>query len=358
MKGRSFKFFLPLFISLFTLVLAAFVTSSRVYADTDEWYDNENGYGSIRVCKIILDEAGNVVDGSNRPGTTFSISGITPVQTSGEPADGQFGTANFTSPLSLSESFLGGGNDAQCTTFSGLGIGSYYYGQESINPPSGWATPKYNDQFTVSVNSIADFFNYDGNLFDGDSSNDEARNKNADGHIVLTSERPDRTLVILNQLVSTPPTGGGGPSVGGGGGGPVCPTDRPQQVDQVWFSNIQPNEVTVHWANKGDAWGFQIAYGPSQNNLIWGVEVNDPNATQYTLKDLPGGDIWVSVIAKSSKECGGPSSPVVRASVVGPQVLGATGVETQALMYLAGFGLISTGLWQAQRGLKKGSKKA
>lgn len=339
MKGR-FKFFLPILVG----VLAPLLFASYHVAFA-------NGYGSITICKIIVDQNNNIVDGSQFPGTQFSISGIDPAVTSEAPPTGVIGTASFTTPLSFTNSIFGNGNDAQCQTFSGLEIGSYYYGQESVNPLSGWATPRYNDQFTVSVNSIADFFNYDGNLFDGDSSNDESRNKNVDGHIVLTSERPDRTLIILNQLVPTPPTGGGGPSVGGGGGGPVCPTDRPQQVDQVWFSNIQPNEVTLHWANKGDAAGFHIAYGPSQNNLIWGVEVNDPNAAQYTLKDLPGGDLWVSVIAKSSKECGGPTSAVVK--VGGPGVLGAVGVAQSTLLFLVGFGLIALGLWQTQFALAK-----
>lgn len=347
MKGRYFKFFLPIIMGIFLL---SFAVPSTVKADDSEEQTEDGEYGSITVCKIIIDQDDNIVNGSQLPGTQFSISGIDPAVTSEAPPTGVIGTASFTTPLSFTTSILGGGNDAQCQTFGDLELGSYYYGAESINLPTGWATPKYNDQFTVAVNSIADFFNYDGNLFDGDSSNDEARNKNADGHIVLTSERPDRTLIILNQLVSTPPTGGGGPSVGGGGGGPTCPTDRPQPVDQVWFSDIGPNEVTVHWANKGDAAGFQIAYGPSQNNLIWGVEVNDPNATQFTIHDLPGGDLWVSVIAKSSKECGGPSSPVVKAQV-GPQVLGAAGIANSAILFSAGFGLIALGLWQTQRRL-------
>lgn len=151
-----------------------------------------------------------------------------------------------------------------------------------------------------------------------------------------------------------PPVGGGPSGEGGVAGGPQCPTDRPQQVDQVWFTDKKPGEVTVHWANKGDAWGFQIAYGPSKDNLIWGVEVSDSKATQFTLKDLPDGELWVSVIAKSSKDCGGPAS---EPRVVG-QVLAAAGIANSALLSLAGAGLISLGLWQAQRGLRRGSKKA
>src|SRR3989344_65026 len=357
MIGRYFKIFLPTFVSLFTLTLAFFVLTTGVYADNDQWNDNENGYGSISVCKIILDEAGNVVDGSTRPGATFSISGIIPAQTTGEPADGQFGTANFATPLTLNESILGSGNDAQCQTFGGLEIGSHYYSTESIDPATAWATPKYNDQFTVNVNSLSDFFSYDANLFDGNGANDEARNKNADGHIVLTQGRPDRTLIVLNQMIIQPAVGGG-PSIGGNITTPQCPSDRPQQVDQVWFTDIVPGSVTVHWANKGDAHSFHIAYGPAQNNLIWGVEVNNGNASQFTLQDLPGGDLWVSVIAKSSADCGGPSSPVVKAGVQ-PQALGATGIANSTILFSAGFGLIALGLWQTLKGLsKRAAKKA
>lgn len=149
----------------------------------------------------------------------------------------------------------------------------------------------------------------------------------------------------------TPPPVGGGPSGEGGvSGGPQCPTDRPQQVDQVWFTDKKPGQITVNWANKGDASGFHIAYGPAQNQLIWGVEVNDPNANQFTLKGLPDGELWASVIAKSSKDCGGPSSE--------PETLAAVGTASSSLLFAAGAGLVSLGLWQAQRGLRKASKKA
>lgn len=159
-----------------------------------------------------------------------------------------------------------------------------------------------------------------------------------------------------NPSPSTPPIGGG-PSIGGNISTPQCPSDRPQKVDQVWFTDVKPGEVTVNWANKGDAWGFQIAYGPAQNNLIWGVEVDDPKATSFTLKNLPGGDLWVQVIAKSSKECGGPGSePKVVGQVLGGQVLAATGNSQATIAFASGFALIVLGLWQAQRALKVSAK--
>ena len=161
---------------------------------------------------------------------------------------------------------------------------------------------------------------------------------------------------------TTPPQGGpgGGPEVGGNITTPQCPSDRPQKVDQVWFSDIKPGQVTVHWANKGDAYGYHIAYGPAADNLPWGVEVG--NVSEVTLNDLPGGDLWVTVTAKSSADCGGPTSDPVKVAgqVLGvqPQVLGATGVADTALPFSAGFGLIALGLWQAQTALAKREQKA
>lgn len=158
--------------------------------------------GSITVCKVIIDEDGKIVSASASPGTTFSISGINPLVNSGGAPVGVIGTSTYTSPLSFNAdifaSFLG--NDVQCTTYSNLAIGAYYYGVESIIPANGWEDPKYNDQFTTPVVTLSDFFAYDNNLLDGNSLNDDLRNRNADGHIVLNDQRPNRTLLVLNQL--------------------------------------------------------------------------------------------------------------------------------------------------------------
>ncbi|MCR4324989.1 MAG: fibronectin type III domain-containing protein [Candidatus Curtissbacteria bacterium] len=150
------------------------------------------------------------------------------------------------------------------------------------------------------------------------------------------------------------PAQGGGestPSAQGGGNvtTPQCPPSTVQQVDQVWLSDVKPHEVTVHWANKGDAHSFHIAYGPTPNHLIWGVEVNDSNANSYTLKDLPNSDISVSVIAKASQDCGGPASAVVGQ----PQVLGATGTAENSLTFGLSSMLIALGIWQTQKSLAK-----
>jgi uncharacterized repeat protein (TIGR01451 family) len=158
--------------------------------------------GSITVCKIIIDPLGNIVDGADTDTTQFDISGFTPDPTTsqGAPVD-VLPNSTFTTPLSMDSDIIAQseGNDAQCVTYDGLELGGYYYDKEAIDLPDNWEEPKYNDQFATSISTISDLFPYDDNLFDGDSSNDEERNKDVDGHIVLTAERPDRTLVVLNQ---------------------------------------------------------------------------------------------------------------------------------------------------------------
>ncbi|OGD87052.1 hypothetical protein A2870_00200 [Candidatus Curtissbacteria bacterium RIFCSPHIGHO2_01_FULL_41_11] len=362
MIGRLKTIFLPVLAGLFLSLLFGAHFSNNAYAQSQT-------LGSITICKVITDPSGNITDGSSMPGVSFVIPGITPAQTSEAPATGQIPDSPFTTPLTANADLIGGDgiNDSQCTTYSNLTIGSYYYGQETISPAANWKAPLYNDQYAINVFTLGDFFTYDSNLFDGDPANDASRNLNADGHIILTNARPDRTLVVLNQLQSGPSTGGGpniggGPSTGGNISTPQCPTGVPQKIDQVWFSNDLPGEVTVNWANKGDAWGFHIAYGPSQNSLIWGVDVPDPNANSFTLKGLQGGNLWVAVTAKSSQDCGGPTTDPkqvdggVGAQVLGASTLASTGSLDSMVLLLSGAALISAGLWNAQNALKKGKK--
>jgi Mg-chelatase subunit ChlD len=143
--------------------------------------------GSITVCKIIIDEEGNIItDASDYSPASFNI------PLSGESAsfsDHIFEAQDFSPNTKLINNY----DDAECVTYDNLELGNYYYGEEIISPEENWEEPLYNDQFSHQVNSLGDFFVYDGDL------NDESRNKNSDGHIVLSQGRPERTLVILNQ---------------------------------------------------------------------------------------------------------------------------------------------------------------
>jgi hypothetical protein len=172
--------------------------------------------GSITVCKVIADAQGNAVTASSEttvPYGSFTVSGFTPSQTSEATPVGAIGLAGFVTPLTWNANLLGDDSvlDAQCVGFSGLTLGGYYYDQEQVSPSTSiWLAPKYNDQNSVNFSSIADAFAYDANLFDGNADNDGDRNQNADGHIVLSAERPNRTLVVVNQFTNEEQGGGDG----------------------------------------------------------------------------------------------------------------------------------------------------
>ena len=157
--------------------------------DNEDDNDGDGGHvkGSITVCKILVDSNGSVIDGSSLPSTTFTIVG-------GTTNTGTLPDTVVNTPLDLNTSFVSNDNDAQCTTYSDLKLGSYHYGQEQIASAASFETPMYNDQFSQPVNSTSDFFTYQ-----------EANNQNVDGVITLTKTRKDRTLVVLNQLVAPPP---------------------------------------------------------------------------------------------------------------------------------------------------------
>ncbi len=191
MKFKFFTFFVTLLVSFVSVFLMPAKSTLASSGQT----------GAISVCKIVVDENNNVVTGSDRPGATFSISGFTPnpVTSQGIPA-GVLPTTTFTTPLTYNTDILGGipGNDADCVTYDNLPLGSYYYAEES-NPGTGWDAPFYSDQYTGPVTNVVSLYSYDNRLFDGDPSNDGARNMNADGHIILNADRPTRMLVIVNR---------------------------------------------------------------------------------------------------------------------------------------------------------------
>ncbi len=293
MNKRKLKLFLPV---LTGIVLSIFLVPSMnipVFAN-EASPSAATSLGSITVCKVVVGGDGNIVDGSAIPDTTFSISGIDPSPNSGGAPAGVIATSVFTSPLIFNKdifaSFLG--NDAQCTTYSNLAIGAYYYGEESIVPASGWEEPKYNDQFTTPVVTLSDFFTYDNNLFDGNTLNDDLRNRNADGHIVLNDQRPDRTLIVLNQFEE-----------GGGNTNDPSPSPSPSPT---------PGPTT------------QPSPTPTPSSSTGGSSTN-------------------------SNSSGGGT---VLATSTGPQVLADTGsIKTDIIFYM-GVGFLALGLWQARIALK------
>ncbi|MDX1611651.1 MAG: PKD domain-containing protein, partial [Candidatus Thermoplasmatota archaeon] len=88
---------------------------------------------------------------------------------------------------------------------SGEGSGLYYYGQEEISPDASlFKEPKYNDMNSGSVADASQLIPYDDALFTPDPSDDETREKEADGQILLTVDDPEQTLIVLNMLKPLP----------------------------------------------------------------------------------------------------------------------------------------------------------
>jgi len=171
--------------------------------DDDEEEDDDDDWSSITICKIILDENGDTTNGSKIPSTTFRIRGVDAPE--GYSSNMKLPTSQFRTPLVLNKDILydDGINDAQCVTYL-VSVDDYFYGQETIEGSDGRATPLYTDQYSSNATTIEDFHKYDATLF---TDNDGSRNRDADGHIILTDNKWHRTLLILNQYVPEPECG-------------------------------------------------------------------------------------------------------------------------------------------------------
>ena len=142
---------------------------------------------SLRICKIIVDSEGNIVDGTD---------------TDAEFYEDVFGpsideTVTFTTPLSLNTDLVddnGDSDDAQCFLYDELKAGKYTYDVEGILPGSAtWGTPLYHDYFDETPLSTSDFYEL---TVDGEEGDED----NADGVINL-GEDDERTLAIVNTLI-------------------------------------------------------------------------------------------------------------------------------------------------------------
>ncbi len=156
--------------------------------------------GSIEVCKVIADRDGNVATSADGlPKGKFEINLADNIDF--DDADTVTFNAETFSP---NTTIFSSEDDAECHTVDGLDIAEYFYSEESITKGHVWLTPEYNDQFYLQVGSVNDFFEYSSELFD-DGDPEEERNKDADGHIVLSESRPHRRLVVLNSYEEPEP---------------------------------------------------------------------------------------------------------------------------------------------------------
>jgi hypothetical protein len=174
------------------------------------------GPGSISVCKLIVDRQGNAINGSDH-NATFTLPAIAE---HGAPQNGKtdhdLGTTTFNTPIEPNADLLkntGVGDsekDAACVTKNNLQLGNYYYDQEDISGSKAddYGTPHYSDFLNTPGNNTPSdistttsaFDVYSNELFTDGTGDDAQRDQDRDGHIVLNENRPDRTIVVANQL--------------------------------------------------------------------------------------------------------------------------------------------------------------
>lgn len=138
----------------------------------------------IRVCKIIVDEDGDIVAGDSLD-STFSLDLTGP--------DDYQQTVEFTTGLSLNTDLVddnGEADDAECVTYE-LAPGNYQYADEVITGGE-WEVPRYHDYHNDTPDELSDF----GEMVAVGGEGVEYQ-KNFDGSIELKAEEI-RTIAIVN----------------------------------------------------------------------------------------------------------------------------------------------------------------
>lgn len=186
----------------------------------DHGYNNDHAQvkGSIRVCVLVLDQNWDMLASSAVSGVTFEIPGITETSVYGDTT-GELTSTFVATPMEKNTRLLDWSteNDANCTTYTDLEMGNYYYGEEVIHGgnPANWEVTMYHDDAGEYIYNFDYFTAHSNHLFDDDSTNDWNDVYTADGHIPLYCEEPHATLVVVNRYIPTPVTDDGGGQGGG-----------------------------------------------------------------------------------------------------------------------------------------------
>jgi len=187
-------------VFLFSIFLALFFSFSFFYTSAQTISFSEQKKGSINVCVSVLDDSGKILNNStlaNLPFFSFEL----PILRGEKTYAKIFERAYFNKPyFSLNASIFSnnGKKDAVCILFDNLDLGVYFYQKEIIKQKNEWFEPLYNDDYTKNISSLTDFFLYDKGLKGEDK--DFLFSKK----IILTKDKPNRTLVILNQYKKSP----------------------------------------------------------------------------------------------------------------------------------------------------------
>ncbi|MBP9852310.1 MAG: peptidoglycan-binding protein [Candidatus Pacebacteria bacterium] len=186
----------------------------------DHGFDNNHApiKGSIRVCVLVLDQNWDMLPSSTVSGVTFEVPGITETSVYGDTT-GELSSTFVSTPMEKNARLLDWSteNDANCTTYTDLEMGNYYYGQEVItgSNPANWEVTMYHDDAGEYIYNFDYFTAHSNHLFDEDSTNDWNDVYTADGHIPLYCEEPHATLVVVNRYIPTVTTDDGGGQGGG-----------------------------------------------------------------------------------------------------------------------------------------------
>ncbi|GAB4321984.1 MAG: hypothetical protein Kow0010_02510 [Dehalococcoidia bacterium] len=230
--------------------------------------------GSITVCKIIKDEAGTIVDGSDVPGAQFSVT----VRHNGTA----IGTATFTAPIAQDD--LGNGLKGECQLVAAnLDQGTGYTYDQEVYPQDGaWLAPQYSD---INATSFCEF-----------SSNDD----DCDGNIPINGTRLHRTVYVQNQyqtgdLVVVKVIVGDGGDPGDPFSGSVT---GPYSFDES-FNNLSVNSHIEHN-------GIPVG--------VYQVEEDDPAALGYALLGYTVHENVGEVFACPGTPAAGPASAQVNAN--------------------------------------------
>jgi hypothetical protein len=232
----------------------------------------------LRVCKIIVDENGDIVTGAGLE-TDFSVTLTGP--------DSYEETVTFSTELNPNTDLLvenGDADDAECVVLEDVVQGDYYYDEEDIEGDGVWLTPLYHDFFSEEADMLSDFGELAPVGTDG--------KKNHDGHIVLKNKA--RTLALLNRLEPKPPLCVIGENLlkNGSFEEPVVTDDKKWRYTSIvdWvitaLSDEEEQDGELHrgWSGNQAADGEQYAELDSRESVEMSQTVDTIEGATYELK--------------------------------------------------------------------------
>jgi len=158
------------------------------------------GHGSLTFCAVVTTPDGGLPGGDRHEATLMVENRQRPQSFSSQR---MFASPTFELPLSRDSDLLSSieGDDASCVKQKGVKLGNYFYSTATITGSDAYRVAGYTDLFRGDLSSLDDCRFYSGELFD--PGENAERDRNADGHISLGSERSHRKLVV--HVVYEPP---------------------------------------------------------------------------------------------------------------------------------------------------------